>query len=117
MCLQWLRTTNTVWWKDFPQLETPNYKALFQSPEANDKVSLQTSGDFGAQLTYFIACLLVDVPAQAHWVVKMAQYDFSAAEASLVVSIPGLHGCPYPALPQTLLVKLNEVKHVSKLQY
>lgn len=68
-----------------------------------------TTGDFGAQLAYFISRLLADVPAQAHWIVDLAKYDFSSAESSLVISIPGIHGTPYPALSRAFLNDLQKV--------
>jgi hypothetical protein len=106
---QWLRTTNTVWWRDFPQLKIRNYHALFHSSGVSkgDSVPSSTAGDFGAQLAYFVSCLLVDVPAMAHWVVGLAQYDFSGAEASLVVSIPGVHGSLCSSVHQSSMENLE----------
>ncbi|CAK9221758.1 unnamed protein product [Sphagnum troendelagicum] len=106
---QWLRTTNTVWWRDFPQLKIRNYHALFHSSGVSkgDSVPSSTAGDFGAQLAYFVSCLLVDVPAMAHWVVGLAQYDFSGAEASLVVSIPGVHGSLCSSVHQNSMENLE----------
>ncbi|KAH9568666.1 hypothetical protein CY35_03G088000 [Sphagnum magellanicum] len=106
---QWLRTTNTVWWRDFPQLKIQNYHALFHSSGVSkgDSVPSSTAGDFGAQLAYFVSCLLVDVPAMAHWVVGLAQYDFSGAEASLIVSIPGVHGSLCSSVHQSSMENLE----------
>lgn len=109
--MQWLRTTNTVWWRDFPQLKIRNYHALFHSSGVSkgDSVPSSTAGDFGAQLAYFVSCLLVDVPVMAHWVVGLAQYDFSGAEASLVVSIPGVHGSLCSSVHQNSMENLELV--------
>ncbi|GAB2300777.1 hypothetical protein Dimus_034813 [Dionaea muscipula] len=87
---QWNNVTNTVWWQDFPRLDSPDYSSLFtqiHEKEANEDSSV----DFAAQLAGFVATLLTDVPSQANWITELTKYDFKGAMGYLIASVPGVH--------------------------
>ncbi|KAK8680204.1 hypothetical protein V6N13_109156 [Hibiscus sabdariffa] len=86
---QWESVTNTVWWQDFPRRREPDYLSLFSL--SHGELRQDSRSDFAAQLAGFMACLIVDVPSQSHWIVELANYEFTNAMGYLVASIPGIH--------------------------
>lgn len=90
---QWHDVTNTVWWQDFPRLNTPNCLSLFTQLSV-EEINIGSNCDFAAQLAGFMACLVADVPShcdQASWILELIKYDFSEATGYLVASVPGIH--------------------------
>ncbi|KAJ7945195.1 Tyrosyl-DNA phosphodiesterase [Quillaja saponaria] len=87
---QWNKVTNTIWWQDFPRSTSPDYSSLFT--QVNDEeVRQDTKSDFAAHLAGFMASLLIDVPSQAHWIIELTKYDFTAANGHLIASVPEIH--------------------------
>eukprot|EP00897_Mesotaenium_endlicherianum_P008604 jgi/Mesen1/7772/ME000408S06888 len=123
---QWLAVTNTVWWRDIPELPSADATSLFSfSTPFSSSTSLHLSAtarkerskelprgagstlppghDFAAELAAFVAHMTADVAAQARWVVKLARYDWSkASDVALVCSVPGLLTPPCPPLLYSL---------------
>ncbi|XP_073141599.1 uncharacterized protein [Henckelia pumila] len=87
---QWHDVTNTVWWQDFPRLIIPDHTSLFTQLSIRE-VNIDFKGDFVAQLTGFVASLVVDIPSQAYWILELIKYDFKGAVGYLVASVPGIH--------------------------
>lgn len=103
--LQWHDVTNTVWWQDFPRLNTPNCLSLFTQISV-EEINIGSNCDFAAQLAGFMASLVADVPGhcdQASWILELIKYDFSEAAGYLVASVPGIHSQRSP---------LYESKHI-----
>lgn len=90
LSLQWHDVSNTVWWQDFPRLNTPNCSSLFTRLSV-EEINIDSKCDFAAQLAGFMASLVADVPSQASWIVELIKYDFSGAAGYLVASVPGIH--------------------------
>lgn len=93
--LQWHDVTNTVWWQDFPRLNSPNCLSLFTQLSMKD-INIGSNCDFAAQLAGFMASLVADVPGQASWILELIKYDFSEASGYLVASVPGIHSQKRP---------------------
>ncbi|KAL1533248.1 hypothetical protein AAHA92_33159 [Salvia divinorum] len=104
---QWHDVTNTVWWQDFPRLNTPNCLSLF-TRLCEEETNIGSKCDFAAQLAGFMASLVADVPSQASWILELIQYDFSGAAGYLVASVPGIHSQRSPVYEsKNLLVGNN----------
>jgi hypothetical protein len=87
--------------------------SLFCTFDATDEagvVSETGQNDFSMQLSSFVASMVADVPSAAHWALDLAEFDFSSAAATLVTTIPGLHGCLCSATPPPIVV--DAVKEV-----
>ncbi|CAM6106184.1 unnamed protein product [Calypogeia fissa] len=106
---QWLHVTNSVWWQDFPRMDSRDYEALFCTSGIDETVLApkHPQSDFAVHLSSFVASLVADVPSAAHWALDLAEFDFSNAAASLVTSIPGLYGCPCPPVPASVRDLVN----------
>ncbi|KAL5999799.1 hypothetical protein ACLOJK_038085 [Asimina triloba] len=109
----WNNVTNTVWWQDFPRRTNPDYLSLFDHISYGE-TSEEIKSDFAAQLAGFMASLVSDVPAQAHWIAELTKYDFSRAVGHLVASIPGIHTSnpPYPPESMHLLSVSNPSRSI-----
>ncbi|KAH6758631.1 hypothetical protein C2S51_018866 [Perilla frutescens var. frutescens] len=104
---QWCDVTNTVWWQDFPRLNTPDCLSLF-TQLSGDEISIGTKCDFAAQLAGFMASLVADVPGQASWILELIKYEFSGAAGYLVASVPGIHSQISPVYESKHLLVGNE---------
>ncbi|KAJ8772407.1 hypothetical protein K2173_027584 [Erythroxylum novogranatense] len=106
---QWNNVTNTVWWQDFPSRTAPDLSSLFVRV-SDGETDQHLGSDFSAQLAGFVASLLIDVPSQAYWIMKLAKYNFEEAMGYLVASVPGVYSFrslnAYECALQTCGVKL-----------
>ncbi|KAL2554847.1 forkhead-associated domain-containing protein/FHA domain-containing protein [Forsythia ovata] len=97
---QWHCVTNTVWWQDFPRLDTANYLSLF-TQFSNEEINMDSNSDFAAQLAGFMATLLADVPSQAHWIMELPKYNFEWAVGYLIASVPGIYSRRSPCISES----------------
>ncbi|XP_051130802.1 uncharacterized protein LOC127251226 isoform X2 [Andrographis paniculata] len=83
-------SANLVQNQDFPRLTIPNCLSLFTQLSTGE-TNIDSSCDFAAHLAGFMACLLVDMPSQAHLVLELMKYDFKGAAGYLIASVPGVY--------------------------
>ena len=93
--------TNIGWWQDYPRGNVPDYKSLF-CQSSSEVVNQDSKSDFTAQLVGFMANLLVGAPDQAHWILKLAKFDFNNAAGHLVASVPRINSLKHPYISESL---------------